>query len=153
MKVEVIDRLLRNEKGASLIELALMLPILILLVTAGADVASGFSAKIALQQATARTIEKATAGGLNSGAFQILQAEGAAAAGVNENQVTVDKWLECNGLRQSDFNGVCADSQQVARYVSININSSYTPIFTFFKLATVQDGKIPLTSTSSVRVQ
>ena len=153
MTQTLFSRLWRDEDGVSMIELALALPILALLVTGGADVASGFAAKVALQQATARTIEKATAGGLNSTAFQSLQAEGAAAAGVPASAVTVTQWLECDAVKQADFNGACTDTQQVGRYVSIKIDSSYRPTFNFFTWSKKTNGVVPLTATSSVRVQ
>ncbi|MFN3620597.1 TadE/TadG family type IV pilus assembly protein [Sphingorhabdus sp.] len=145
--------MLRDEHGISVIELALVLPVIILLVTAVTDIALGYGAKIALQQATARTIEKATAGGLNSAAFQLLQAEGAAAAGVAIDQVAVDKWLECNGVRQLLFDGVCPDGEQVGRYISVTITRTYTPTFSVMNWQSSPNGTWPLTSTSSVRVQ
>lgn len=96
---------------------------------------------------------KATSGGIKSDALQDLQAEGAAAAGVPLNKVAVDTWLECDGNRQPDFDGVCTDSEQVGRYVSVAITSGYKPMFSVFAWAVGSDGKIPLTGKSSVRVQ
>lgn len=148
----MIRTILNSNRGTSVIELGISLPIIILLVTGGTDVALAFSAKLALQQSATRTIEKATAGGLNSTAFNLLREEAAAAAGVPLSQVVLDKWVECDGTRQSSFTTECTGSQQVGRYVSITINGSYVPMFSVLP-GTGSIRSIALVGRSSVRVQ
>lgn len=148
-------RLLTDRKGTSVMETAIVVPALAILVMGASDLAMGFSEKLKLQQAAARTVEMATAGGLNSAAFQNLQAEGASAAGVPTESVTLDTWLECNSVRQSSFDGTCGDGEQVARFVSIDISGSYAPMFSFLvpQSRTTDNGGFALNGYSSVRVQ
>lgn len=138
-------------RGISVIETAIVIPALAMLIAGVSDLAMGFAAKLKVQQAAARSIEMATAGGLNSAAFQALQAEAAGAASVPVAQVTLDKWLECAGVRQASFGGSCFTGQQVGRFVSISISASYRPRFPILQLSA--SGDIPLSGYSSVRVQ
>ena len=153
--VPALRRLLAATEGTSLIETAMVVPMLAVLVAGLSDTAMGFSKKLKVQQAAARTIEMATAAGLNGAAFQTLQAEAASAAGVPTGQVTLDKWLECGGTRQSDFTGTCATGTLPARFASITITDSYVPVFSavLSGMQRSSDGKIALSGYSEVRVQ
>ena len=145
--------LLRDNRGTSVLETALIVPTLAMFVMGGSDLAMGFSEKLRVQQAAARAIEMATAGGLNSAAFNNLQADAASAAGVPANSVVVDKWLECDGVRQSSFDDTCTTSgAQMARFVSISITSSYAPMFSFL-VPDNDNGSISISGYSAVRVQ
>ena len=146
-----LRRLLADRRGVSVIETAMVVPVMAILIAGISDLALGFSAKLKVQQAAARTIEMATAGGLNSAAFQALQNEAAITAGVPTGQVTLDKWLECAGVRQTLFDGTCSSGEQVARFASISIGASYRPRFPL--LQAVGDGSIPLNGYAAVRVQ
>lgn len=125
----VLRRLLRDQAGASVIELALILPVLVMLACGASDLALGYARKLALQQAAARTMEFAyVAGNNNANLSTTLATEAAAAANVPTNQVTVDLWLECAGVRQSTYTGSCTGSSP-ARFVSVTITDSYTWLF------------------------
>ena len=146
-----LRRLLADRRGVSVIETAIVVPAMAILIAGVSDLALGFSAKLKIQQAAARSIEMATAGGLNSAAFQVLQNEAATSAGVPTGQVTLDKWLECAGVRQTLFDGTCTSGQQVARFASISISASYRPMFPL--LQGMSNGSIPLNGYAAVRVQ
>jgi Flp pilus assembly pilin Flp len=124
----MFTRLSRDERGASLVEMAIMLPVFAGLIVGITDVSRAFSAKLGLQQAAQRAIEKVQQY-QTEGDFSTLQAEAAEAAGVPERNVAVDYWLECNGVRQSDFDRNCDDGQEPARWVKVNITGTYTPMF------------------------
>ncbi len=109
-------RLFRDEAGNALVETAIAAPFFAALLTGAADMSSAYAQKIKIQQAAARSIELATASGYNGSAFSTIQADAATAAGVNASDVVVDKWLECAGVRQTDFAGICATGQLPARY-------------------------------------
>ena len=137
-----------DQSGTSVIELALIMPILLVTFVGIVDCARLISAKLTLQQAAERTAEMATAGGVASAAFTTLQAEAAAAAGVSTGNVTVTYWLECDGTRQSDFAGSCTSGQQVGRFASISINNTFVPTFPL-----IYRNGVALTGAASVRVQ
>lgn len=154
-RVRGLKAFFADKRGSAILEAGLAAPILAALVAGVSDVSMGFSAKLKVQQAATRSIELATAGGLNSAAFDTLRADAAQAAGVPESQVTVDKWLECSGTRQASFNDVCVSGQTVARYVSVSVIYAFKPSFSFLLHTAnmTQDGTIPITGYAAVRVQ
>ncbi|HWI87142.1 MAG TPA: TadE family protein [Sphingomonas sp.] len=144
---------LRNEWGASAVELALVSPILLAMLAGIVDCARLVSTKLHLQQAAERTAELKTAGSTASLTDTLLQADAAAAAGVSAANVTVSGWLECDGTRQGSDVTVCPDGQQIARYSTIAIAGSYKPSFAgLLRWATV-DGRISVNASASVRTQ
>jgi Flp pilus assembly protein TadG len=150
---QLARRLRRHQRGTSVIELALLSPILIAILAGSVDCARLISTKLRFQQAAERTAELATAGNIASAAFTSLQAEAASAANVPATNVTVDYWLECDGTRQSAFDGTCSAGQQVGRYASIAITGSYTPSFSWVLRAVGTSGAMPVSGKASVRVQ
>jgi len=146
-------RLRKHERGTSVIELSLLSPILVAILAGSVDCARLISTKLRLQQAAERTAELATAGNIASAAFSSLQSEAASAASVPAANVTVNYWLECDGTRQSAFDGTCTAGQQVARYASIAIAGSYSPSFSWFLRAIGASGAIAVGGKASVRVQ
>ena len=135
--------LLRDERGNSIVELALVAPFLATLLIGMVDLSRGYSTKVQVTQAAQRAIEKAMqadredVNGENVSFFQTLKAEGATAAGVAESAVAVKYWLECNGVSQNtnpatmntDYEKVCPSGQTYARYVTVDITKTYTPMF------------------------
>ena len=147
--------LLSDNKGASVMETALVVPLLAVFVAGACDMAMGYAQKIKVQQAAARSIEMVTTARVGSTAFTALQSEAAGAAGVSTSNVTVDSWLECNGTRTGALTANCTNSSDLAgRFVSVSINGSYAPMFSFLiPQSHLINGAIKVTGYSSVRVQ
>lgn len=148
--------------GATLIEFALVFPILALFVLGTIDVTRGVAAKFALEQAAQRTIEIAALGGRPRADYTFLRSEAATAAGVPVANVTLDQWLECRTTggtsTRQPFTGSCSADQAQARYVEIEIVRDYMPNFNYSPfgsgLVNVRaDGSIRLTADAGVRVQ
>lgn len=121
--------LVRDRRGTSTVELAMVAPFFAMLVMGTVDASRAVSEKMRLQQAAARSIEMASAGGINSPAFTNLGAEAAAAAGVSAQNVTVTPWLECDRSAPLPIDNDCAPNQEIGRYVSVSIRGNYTPWF------------------------
>ena len=137
-----LARLAGEERGAAIIELALAAPFLAALVIGMTDLARGYSTKLQVEQAAQRTVEKieqqksVSTSSYNS----TLTTEATNAmtdAGYSSgNTITPDSWLECssNGTtwtRQSSFSADCPNATDItARYVSVRISRSFTPMFT-----------------------
>ena len=152
--IRALRCLRRDSKGASIMETALVVPTLAVFVAGATDMAMGYAQKIKVQQAATRSIEMVTTAGLGSTAFTALQSEAASAAEVSTSNVTVDSWLECDTVRQSSIGASCSAGAQIARFASVSINGSYTPMFSFLiPRSRLTNGAIPLTGYSSVRVQ
>jgi Flp pilus assembly protein TadG len=156
-----VPHLFRDERGASIIELALVMPFLGSLLVGMVDISRGFSAKLQLEQAAQRSIEKAMNGKKQASLYNTLQDEAVAAAGVAASAVTVRYWLECNGVSQNtspstmeaDYGKVCPDGQTIARYVNVQITKSYSPMFSTRYLGANTDGTYTLSGGAGIRVQ
>ena len=124
-----IARLARDERGASIIELALVVPILASLLIGMVDLSRAYSYKLRLEQSAQRAIEKVQAYQTRTSTYGTLRAEAAAAAGVPVSNVTIDYWLECNGTRATNYESVCASGQTYARWITVTVQGTFTPMF------------------------
>ena len=122
-------RLARDERGASIIELALVAPILASLLIGMVDLSRAYSYKLKLEQAAQRAIEKVQAYQTSTSTYGTLQAEAAAAAGVPTSNVTIDYWLECDGTRATSYDSTCSGTQTYGRWVSVTVQGTFTPMF------------------------
>jgi|KBSSwiStaDraftv2_1062776.scaffolds.fasta_scaffold66846_2 Flp pilus assembly protein TadG len=156
-------KLCRDEAGNSFIELGLALPLMTAMLLGAVDISRAVSAKLAVEQAAQRTIEKLQVTDFNFDATHddrtTYQSEAATAAGVATTAVAVNAWLQCNTtvqtpMDQSHFNGTCADGTVTSRYVSVQISKNITPMFrTRFFPGANADGTVTLGSKAVVRVQ
>jgi Flp pilus assembly protein TadG len=121
-----LGNLWRDNRGAAMIETAILVPVLGMLACGVADVSLGFRQKLNAQQAADRAVQFAINAGLTTATQTMIQTEAATGAGLPAANVTVSLWLECNAVVQSNFNGTCA-SGTPARYVSVTVADTYTP--------------------------
>lgn len=156
-----LSNLFRDKRGTSVIEMALVAPILASMVIGMTDLSRGYAAKLKLEQAAQRAIEKAMNGDKETALFETLEDEAVAAAGVSASDVEVRYWLECDGVSQNtspstmetDYEKVCADGASYARYVNVRIEKTYTPMFSTTWLGANSDGTFTLVGEAGVRVQ
>ena len=95
--------LAQDESGASIIEMALLLPFLASMVVGVADISRAYSAKRKLEQAAYRSIEKVQQYRDTSSTFSTISAEAttaAVAAGFTSPSVTVDYSPTSKGARR-----------------------------------------------------
>ncbi|MFN3725827.1 MAG: TadE/TadG family type IV pilus assembly protein [Allosphingosinicella sp.] len=159
-----LQRLRRDRRGASILELGLVLPVIMVVLLGLIDVATLYSTQLSLQQAAARSLERVQVGNSRTD-FAFVEAEAriaATAAGLPVDRVTVETWLECDQERQPPSTQYCPSGVQPppsapvqqARYVQVEIASTYQPYFPYSPLgARNASGNIPLTAKSSVRYQ
>jgi Flp pilus assembly protein TadG len=153
-----------DERGASIIELALTAPFLAALVIGITDLARAYSLKLLLEQSAARTIEQVeNQGGVSTSSYNTaLQTEATNAmtdAGYSTgNTYTPDSWVECstNGTtwtKTTDFSTPCASGTQAA-YASIKIQRSFVPMFPSRAWPNADaSGNITVTGYAEVRMQ
>ncbi len=145
-----------DTRGASLIEFALFVPILAMMVMGLSDFAMGYSAKLRVEAAAYRGLEKVAMGTVQPN-YDYLKAEAAAsdgAGGIEASEVTVDTWLECNETRSTaGFAGSCVEGQRTARYVSLTVTDTYQPQFNYGPLIGNSNGVVQLSATSALRIQ
>jgi Flp pilus assembly protein TadG len=162
----LFGRVAHDQRGASVIELALAAPFLAAIVIGMSDLFRAFSTKLLLEQAAQRTIEKVENQKSVATAYNTTVSTEAAnamtAAGYSTgNTITPDSWLECssNGgtswTRQSDFTGSCPNASDItARYVKVTISRNYVPLFPSRHWPTANSsGNIPISASAEVRIQ
>ena len=165
------SRLARDERGASIVELALLAPVLGTLMLGMVDLGRALSARHDLQRAANGTMQLAMTRVVTADAeggeadYGFLKQAAAEAAGVPLANVALAKWRECNGEAQDEYEAVCPPvdedgeevAQEVARYVKIRITSSYVPAFRYGPIALSSaaeaDGTLVMTAEAAVRVQ
>ncbi len=162
MMTSIITRLRANERGAALVELALVAPVMAAMVIGMTDLSRAFSMKLRLEQAAQRTIEKieqqksVATSGYNS-ALPAEAASAATEAGFSTgNTITSDSWRECgSSTTHETFTGDCASSSDaVSRYVSVKIENSFTPMFRSRLWPNANsNGDIVVSGYASVRIQ
>jgi Flp pilus assembly protein TadG len=151
-------RLVRDQRGTSIVELAFAVPIFAMLVVGIGDLARGFSEKYALQQIVNRTIEMAHLGSRQDD-YEYLRVEAEAAvadARATGATVTLTTWRECNGnsANRLAWVGVCPNGEQIARYITLTISSTFRPAFGGIAYAGANaNGTVPISASASLRVQ
>jgi len=122
----MLRRIGGDEKGAGLIELGLFLPVGVLLLLGSIDLANGLSRQFSLQQAVNRSLEVIQARPALYGAkssnpnYTAITADAAQAAGVAQDKVYLQRWLECDG-KVRPINDECSDGEGTARYLRLGI--------------------------------
>jgi Flp pilus assembly protein TadG len=121
-----LGNLWRDNRGAAMIETAILVPVLGMMACGVADISLGFRQKLNAQQAADRAVQFAINAGLTTATQTMIQNEAVTSSGLPAANVTVSLWLECNGVVQSNFNGTCTAGAP-ARYVSVTVVDTYTP--------------------------
>jgi Flp pilus assembly protein TadG len=156
------SKLGRDERGASIIELALTAPFMAALVIGITDLSRAYSMKLLLEQSAQRSIEQieqqrsVVTAGYNSSLTTEATAAMTAAGYSTGNTIAPDSWLECGtSTTHLAFTGSCATAgDTVARYVSVRITRDYVPFFASRAWPGADaNGNISISGYAEVRVQ
>lgn len=149
--------LFKDENGTSIIELAILAPFAAVLLLGMVDTSFAFTQKLKTEQAAQRAVEKATSYNGAGSDYSGLDDEAAIDADVPLDNVTLDKWLECNGTRQQNFNDICGSDELITRHIAITIVDTYAPFFSYGPLGQFVgadiNGSIPYSVDAQVRIQ
>jgi Flp pilus assembly protein TadG len=178
MMTRLLRRIACDERGAAIIELALIAPLMGLATIGIIDLSNGFSRKLALEQGAQRAIEKimqtteddTVEGTLKTEA--VCQVNGMNANGtcktspISAADVSVTWRLECRdssnvvvGTQTSSdpdaFDKlVCASTtQKEGRYIEIKVVDKYSPMFPIRFVSLNSDGTYHLSATAGMRTQ
>jgi Flp pilus assembly protein TadG len=162
----------RDQRGAALIELALVAPVLMTAIIGIVDISNAFSQKLALEQGSQRAIEKIMQTTQESTiddtvkAEAVCQVNGTNSDGscktspITSSDVTITYRLECTSsggtvttYTNADAEADCPSGQSEAQYVSVAIQSKYTPMFPFHFAALNADGTYHISATAGMRTQ
>jgi Flp pilus assembly protein TadG len=150
-----VRTLLCDERGNSFIEMALVTPVFASLLVGMVDISRAVSAKVTVEQAAQRAIEKVQAKDFDTGDISTLESDAEAAAGTG-SQATADAWLECNhdGTHLNYDTGDCGTGVTYARYVRVRVTGTYNPIFgTRFFPGANSNGTVTVGGEATVRTQ
>ncbi len=165
-----------NERGAVIIELAIVAPVLALMIIGVVDLSNAYSRKLALEQGAQRAIEKimqttdydTVEGTLTSEA--LCQVNGTNTNGtcksspISAGNVTVSYRLECTNsggtiTPQTSTDATAFDAYtcptgtaKEARYIQIAITDNYQAMFPV-QFSGFTAGGYPLTATAGMRTQ
>lgn len=152
-----LPNLKRDQRGAALIELALVAPFFAALLIGIIDLSRAYSMKYKLEQSAQRAVEKIEQQHsvlTDYSPYATEAATAATAAGYTGSTAAADYWLECNGARQSTPTTPCNSGDTYSRYVTITVSNTYTPFFSSraWPGADAQ-GNIPVSGYAGIRVQ
>lgn len=151
-------------RGASVIEFALAAPFLAALLLGMAELSRAYSDRLVLEQAAQRTVERVQQLTVASSDYSWMRAEAATAAGITltQSNPSLSQWLECSSddgvtweaQGANSLGQQCpSDTDLPARYVSITIQRTFTPIFPIKYLGANQNGTYTLTGEAGIRIQ
>ena len=143
----------RDRRGAAVIELALVAPLFATMLIGMVDIGRGYSMKLQLEQSAQRAIEKVMNGQADKSTAAALKTEAATTAGVPETDVIVDFWLECDNVRQANYDSVCSSGAVFRRYLTVQISKTFSPMFTTKWLGSNSDGTFTVIGKTGVRTQ
>lgn len=154
----------RDEQGASIIELALIMPFLATIVIAMGDLSRAYSTKLQLEQAAYRAVERVQQYQSTEATYALLKNEAVSAANdegftdVTASNVNVTWWLECNGVRQGNYDTTCPGISDVyGRWIQVDVNRTFRPSFTPISfnrwMGSNADGSFTLHGKAGLRTQ
>lgn len=148
-------RVVGNSAGTSTIELAMILPVGMLMMLGAIDSSMGFAQKLRVEAAAARAVERITAYSAVRTDYTASRAEAAVVANVALTDVTVTNWLECNNVVQASFTATCPNNtDQIARFVQVAINGKFQPAINYGGFLTTDvNGFVRVQGDATVRIQ
>lgn len=173
--ISFCKRCVLDRSGTVTVELALLAPILATMIIGIADISIAYGQKLELEQAAQRAVEKVMQTTGSSTVAETLAEEAVCQVnGTNEDDtcatgrittgdVTVGYRLECideGGNRTpaesddaAEFDALtCAEDEREARYLSVTVADTYTPMFPLYHFGVHDDG-FHLSATAGVRTQ
>jgi Flp pilus assembly protein TadG len=161
----IARRIAADERGTSLVEMAMVAPFLSMLMIGTVDIARGFNERLKLEQAAHVALEKVQGYQSNSSTFNTLEEEAVNAAKLagftttTAADVEVTYWLECNGVKQTGstmdeaYNKTCASNETYQRWLQVEITQVYTPYFTMKWAGSNADGTFTIKGIAGMRTQ
>lgn len=129
MEKSFLGRLASAREGNALIELAIVMPVLTMMVLGLTDVARAYMLKVHVEQVARTGGEYAVGSKDRIPEPSEIQAQLANDSGLPAADITVTRWLECDGIAQGDVQYCANSSEQPAQYISIDVQDTFVPVF------------------------
>ena len=158
-------KLLRAERGAAIIELAFVAPVIALMTVGVVDLSNGFSAKLRIEQAAQRSIEKIMqTTGVTSVETTIANEAICQYNGTNQDgscktapltaaNVTVTHTLYCDAATTPTANPDCAPGEVESKWIHVTLWTEYTPLFPLHFSGIDAGGKYRIEAKAGIRTE
>ena len=155
--------LTRDQRGAAMIELAFIAPVIALMTVGVVDLSNGFGTKLRVEQAAQRSIEKVmqTTGVLTVeetiAAEAVCQYNGTLPNGscktapLTTADVVVTHRLECDNVVTA--NPDCLATEKESRWIQVKVAIDYAPMFPLHFTGIDSNGKYHIESVAGMRTQ
>ena len=155
----------RAERGAAIIELAFVAPVIALMTVGVVDLSNGFSSKLRLEQAAQRSIEKVMqTTGVTSVETTIANEAICQVNGTNANgscktapittaNITVTHALYCNNGSTPTAATDCPTGQLESRWIQVAIWDDYEPLFPLHFSGIEANGKYRIQASAGIRTE
>lgn len=120
-------RLIRDERGTSMIELAIVAPVLAGLMLGMVDVSLLVQRRLEMQEATAQLANIAASTPPTALTLDGLRTAGARLANVSEDQITLGLGIRCNNGPIQAPDTVCELGQQSSNMLTIQLQDQFGP--------------------------
>ena len=153
----------RAERGAAIIELAFVAPVIALMTVGVVDLSNGFNSKLKVEQAAQRSVEKVMqTTGITDVETTIANEAICQFNGTNANgtcktapltaaNVTVTHRLECNGVLTANVD--CPTGQVESRWIKVTVITTYTPLFPLHFTGVDANGKYDIQASAGMRTE
>ena len=140
-----------SERGAAVIEMALVAPFIATMVIGVVDLSNAFGRKLKCEQAAQRAIEKIMNTTGNDTVEATLIAEAAEQADVSESNVTVKFRVECNGSEIAGDD--CQPGETMSQWIDVTVKDQYKPLFPIHMSGIDSDGTYHVQGQAGIRTQ
>ena len=158
-------QLWREERGAAIIELAIVAPVIALMTVGVVDLSNGFGTKLRVEQAAQRSVEKVmqTTGITNVETTianeAICQFNGTLDNGtcktapLTADNVAVVHSLYCNNGATPVATDDCPDGQTESKWIKVTVTTEYKPMFPLHFTGIDANGKYRIQASAGMRTE
>ena len=158
-------KLWREDRGAAIIELAIVAPVIALMTVGVVDLSNGFGTKLKIEQAAQRSVEKVmqTTGVTDVETTIVSEAicqfngtkpDGSCKiAPLTAANVTVLHTLYCNNGATPIAGLDCPDGQTESKWIKVTVWTDYKPLFPLHFTGIDADGKYRIQASAGMRTE
>jgi len=159
--IRLVRMIAHDQRGTSVIEMGLALPLLGFMLVGMVDLSSGFAAKLKLEQAAQSTVEDVQQRGYTHNttttptSLDAIEDEAEARAGTGA-VATATAYRECStstARTKVAWTESCASGATTALYVSVSLAKTFTPMFSLRLTGANANGTYSLTGAAALRIQ
>lgn len=154
----------REDRGAAIIEMAIVAPVIALMTVGVVDLSNGFNSKLKLEQSAQRSIEKVMqTTGITDVETTIVneaicqyngtdQSGACNTAPLTTANVTVTHRLECNNVLYT-AGPDCPAGEKETKWIKVTVWTEYTPMFPIHFTGIDAGGKYRIESSAGMRTE